>query len=67
MVPGVVHDVSNSGETAFMEPLEIIALANELENLAADERAEEIRIVRQICDWIREDAEAMLEQFEALL
>ena len=23
-VPGVVHDVSNSGETAFMEPLEII-------------------------------------------
>jgi DNA mismatch repair protein MutS2 len=67
MVPGVVHDVSNSGETAFMEPLEIIALANELENLAADERAEEIRIVRQICDWIREDAEQMLEQFDALV
>ncbi len=67
MVPGVVHDVSNSGETAFMEPLEIIALANELENLAADERAEEIRIVREICDWIREDAEQMLEQFEALV
>jgi len=67
MVPGVVHDVSNSGETAFMEPLEIIALANELENLAADERAEEIRIIRQICDWIREDAEQMLEQFEALV
>jgi len=67
MVPGVVHDVSNSGETAFMEPLEIISLANELENLAADERAEEIRIVRQICDWIREDAQLMLEQFEALV
>jgi DNA mismatch repair protein MutS2 len=67
MVPGVVHDVSNSGETAFMEPLEIIALANELENLVAEERAEEIRIVRQICDWIREDAEPMLEQFEALV
>jgi DNA mismatch repair protein MutS2 len=67
MVPGVVHDVSNSGETAFMEPLEIIALANELENLVADERAEEIRIVRQICDWIREDAQQMLEQFEALV
>ena len=67
MVPGVVHDVSNSGETAFMEPLEIIGLANELENLVADERAEEIRIVRQICDWIREDAEPLLEQFEALV
>ena len=67
MVPGVVHDVSNSGETAFMEPLEIIGLANELENLVADERAEEIRIVRQICNWIREDAEQILEQFEALV
>ncbi|MBJ6802507.1 endonuclease MutS2 [Geomonas propionica] len=67
MVPGVVHDVSNSGETAFMEPLEIIGLANELENLVADERAEEIRIVRQICDWIREDAEAIQQQFEALV
>ncbi|MRR37977.1 endonuclease MutS2, partial [bacterium] len=38
MVPGVVHDVSNSGETAFMEPLEIIGLANELENLVAEEK-----------------------------
>ncbi len=38
MVPGVVHDVSNSGETAFMEPIEIIGLANELENLARRRR-----------------------------
>lgn len=67
MVPGVVHDVSNSGETAFMEPLEIISLANELENLCADERGEEIRIVREICNWIREDAFEMLRQFRALI
>jgi len=67
MVPGVVHAVSNSGETAFMEPLEIISMANELENLVADERAEEIRIVRQICNWIREDAEAIQEQLTALI
>ncbi|UFS68850.1 endonuclease MutS2 [Geomonas sp. RF6] len=67
MVPGVVHAVSNSGETAFMEPLEIIGLANELENLAADERAEEIRIIRQLCNWIREDAEAIQEQLNALI
>ncbi|GFO58277.1 endonuclease MutS2 [Geomonas silvestris] len=67
MVPGVVHDVSNTGETAFMEPLEIIGLANELENLVADERAEEIRVIRQICDWIREDADLLSDQFEALV
>ncbi len=61
-VPGVVHDVSNSGETAFMEPLEIIGLANELENLTAEEKVEEIRILREICGWIREDAEEIVVQ-----
>ena len=67
MVAGVVHDVSNSGETAFMEPLEIIGLANELENLSADEKAEQIRILREICGWIREDADAVAAQFRAIV
>lgn len=67
MVAGVVHDVSNSGETAFMEPLEIIGLANELENLAAEEKAEQIRILREICDWIREDADGIETQFSAIV
>jgi len=45
-VPGVVHDISKSGETAFIEPLSIIGLSNELENLVAEAKAEEIRILR---------------------
>ncbi|MCM2359137.1 MAG: Smr/MutS family protein [Geobacteraceae bacterium] len=67
MVAGVVHDVSNSGETAFMEPLEIIGLANELENLTADEKAEQIRILRELCGWIREDADRIEAQFHAIV
>jgi DNA mismatch repair protein MutS2 len=67
MVAGVVHDVSNSGETAFMEPLEIIGLANELENLTADEKAEQIRILREFCAWIREDADQIEAQFRAVV
>jgi DNA mismatch repair protein MutS2 len=67
MVAGVVHDVSNSGETAFMEPLEIIGLANELENLSAEEKAEQIRILRQLCTWIREDADGIDSQFRAVV
>ena len=66
-VPGVVHDVSNSGETAFMEPLEIIGLANELENLTAEEKVEEIRILREICSWIREDSDQIEEQLAILV
>lgn len=52
-IPGVVHDVSKSGETAFVEPLAVINLSNELENLIADEKAEEIRILRSISAEIR--------------
>jgi DNA mismatch repair protein MutS2 len=67
MVKGVVHDVSSSGETAFMEPLEIIPFVNELENLTAEEKAEEIRILRQLSAWIREDAAEISACFETLL
>ncbi len=67
MVKGVVHDVSSSGETAFMEPLEIIPFVNELENLTAEEKAEEIRILRQLSSWLREDAEQIAACFETLL
>lgn len=67
MVQGVVHDVSNSGETAFMEPLEIIPLANELENLIADEKAEMIRIIRAICAEIRDIAVPLADEFHVLV
>lgn len=67
MVPGVVHDVSNTGETAFMEPLEIIPLSNELENLAAEEKAEEIRIVKALASWVRQNAVPLAAEFEILV
>jgi DNA mismatch repair protein MutS2 len=66
-VSGVVHDVSKSGETAFIEPLEIIGLSNELENLIAEEKAEEIRILRDICKMIRQVAEEIKAQYTIVL
>lgn len=60
-VHGVVHDVSRSGETAFIEPLSIISLSNELENLIAEQKAEEIRILRSISSQIR----AVVSEIEA--
>jgi DNA mismatch repair protein MutS2 len=52
-VPGVVHDVSKSGETAFIEPLGILHQSNELENIIAEEKTEEIRI-KNLSTLIRE-------------
>ncbi len=66
-VAGVVHDVSKSGETAFVEPIAIIGLSNELENLTAEEKAEEIRILRSISARIREHLAEIEEQFALLV
>ena len=65
-VSGVVHGVSNTGETAFIEPLEIIGMVNELENLSADEKGEVIRILRRICSRIRDAVPEIKMQFQLL-
>lgn len=67
MVPGVVHDVSKSGETAFIEPLSIIHESNELENLYAEQKTEERRILRSICSSIRVSLDDIVEQFRVLV
>jgi len=66
-ISGVVHDVSNSGETAFVEPLGIINLANELENLSAEEKAEEIRILRNLSAQIRQAAEDISAEYKTIV
>ncbi len=66
-VAGVVHDVSKSGETAFMEPLAIIQTANELENLVAEQKAEEIRILRTISSTIRHSAEGISSEYSIVV
>ena len=67
MVPGVVHDISKSGETAFIEPLSIINLANELENVVADQKAEEIRVLRNICSTIRKNVDEIGKEFNTIV
>ncbi|MEW6585692.1 MAG: endonuclease MutS2 [Nitrospirota bacterium] len=66
-VPGVVHDVSKSGETAFVEPLAIINLANELENVIAEQKAEEIRILRRICSDLRAVIDRIESEFRTIV
>ncbi|MEW6419349.1 MAG: endonuclease MutS2 [Nitrospirota bacterium] len=67
MIPGVVHDVSKSGETAFIEPLNIINLANELEDLVAEQKAEEIRILRDICSKIRNVIDEIEDEYKTIV
>ncbi len=67
MVQGVVHDISKSGETAFIEPLTIINLSNELENLVAEQKAEELRVLRNICSMIRNVVHDINAEFKTIV
>ncbi len=47
-VPGILHDKSASGETAFVEPHEVVALSNELADVRLDEDRECNRLLLEL-------------------
>jgi DNA mismatch repair protein MutS2 len=46
--PGLVHGASATGQTVFLEPFETVESNNQLVQLAADEAAEILRILRDL-------------------
>lgn len=66
-VSGVVHDVSSTGQTAFVEPIAIIALSNELENILAEQKVEEIRILNNLTSMIRENINTIKDEYDRIL
>ncbi|MEO6462303.1 MAG: Smr/MutS family protein [Candidatus Eisenbacteria bacterium] len=63
---GLVHDVSASGATLFVEPFEVCALNNALAELAARERSEIGRILRALTDLVRARLDGLARSEEAL-
>ena len=63
---GLVHDVSASGATLFVEPFEVCALNNTLAELAARERTEIGRVLRALSDLVRGRIEALGASEDAL-
>ncbi|MGH7392367.1 MAG: endonuclease MutS2, partial [Candidatus Rokuibacteriota bacterium] len=53
-VPGIVHDRSQSGQTIFVEPADLVEANNDLVQLARDEEAEIARVLAELTDAARE-------------
>lgn len=49
---GILHDVSSSNLTAFMEPLQIAEMSNEKDRLRNEEKQEMERILRYLSDLV---------------
>ncbi len=64
MVPGVIHDVSASGQTVFIEPYQVVNTTNEWRQAAIEAEKEEERVLRKFSRAIAvhgEDAMASLQ------
>lgn len=55
-IAGVVHDISASGNTVYIEPRSVVNLNEEIANHRADERYEIIRILEELSDTLRPHA-----------
>jgi DNA mismatch repair protein MutS2 len=65
-IPGVVHGASATGQTVFMEPFETVESNNQLVQLAEDEAAEILRILRELTEKLQMIREPLLAAAETI-
>lgn len=65
-VPGIVHDSSSTGQTVWIEPLEVVELGNAVREAEAAVAAEESRILGALTEIVEADAQALRANGELL-
>ena len=65
-VRGIVHDVSSSGATLFIEPLAVVDIANSWRELQIEEQREVERVLRRLSGLAGEAAEDIAANVECL-
>lgn len=66
-MPGLVHDISASGATLFIEPMAAVKANNELRELAAKEKAEIERILAELSADCAAHAEDIASDYSYLI
>ncbi len=65
-VPGIVHGASGTGQTVFLEPFETVESNNQLVQLAEDESAEILRILRELTERLQNTRGPLLAAAETI-
>lgn len=65
-IPGIVHDMSSSGATIFIEPLATVEINNEWRELQLEEEKEIRRILQALTERVGEESEYIVRTVEVL-
>ena len=65
-IQGFIHDVSSTGQTVYLEPVEALNINNEIRQLESEEKREIERILRQVTAHVRGHREAIRQNLTTL-
>ncbi len=65
-IKGLVHDISSTGATVFIEPVSVVELNNTIRELHAEEKKEIERILAQLSSEVAEFSNGISTNFEVL-
>ena len=65
-VKGFIHDISSSGSTVFIEPINIFEMNNEIANIKVDENIEIERILQNLSIMLYEYSQNLKENLEVI-
>ncbi|MCG7332168.1 endonuclease MutS2 [Salinicoccus roseus] len=63
---GIVHDISSSGQTVYMEPMAVVQMTNQIQRLREEEQSEVERILYQLSSEVAEVSEELSMTDDAL-
>lgn len=63
-IRGIVHDISASGQTLYVEPEDILRLGNELREIEAAEKEEIFRVLGELSKLVGRDAQEAIHGIE---
>jgi DNA mismatch repair protein MutS2 len=65
--PGIIHDYSQTGETCYFEPMFLVEINNQLQELKREERAEERKVLEYLTGLVRQERPGVSGCYEALV